>query len=63
MNLSDAWEAAESTLSTGINKLLGTQARELKLVTNFCSVRGRQGEEALGLSLSLAPLEMGLGGE
>lgn len=63
MNLRDACEAAESTLSTGINKLLGTRARELKLVINFCSVRGRQGEEALGLSLPFAPLGMGLEGE
>lgn len=63
VNLSDACEAAESTLSTGINKLLGTRAGELKLVINFCSMRGRQGEKALGLSLPLAPLETGLEGE
>lgn len=63
VNLSDAYEAAESTLSTGINKLLGTRAQELKLIINFCSMRGRQEEEALGLSLPLAPLEMGPEGE
>lgn len=63
MNLSDACEAAESTLSTGINKLLGARAQELKLVINFCSMRGRQGEEASGLSLPLAPLETGLEGD
>lgn len=63
MNLSDAYEAAESTLSTGINKLLGAQARELKLAINSCSTRGRQGEEASGRSLPLAPLETGLEGE
>lgn len=63
VNLSDAYEAAESTLSTGINKLLGTRAQELKLIINFCSMRGRREEEALGLSLPLAPLEMGPEGE
>lgn len=57
VNLSDACEAAESTLSTGINKPLGTQTRELNLGINFCSMRGRQGEVASGLSLLLAPLE------
>lgn len=57
VNLSDACEAAESTLSTGINKPLGTQTQELNLGINFCSMRGRQGEVASGLSLLLAPLE------
>lgn len=54
--------AAESTLRTGINKLLGGRSQELKLVINFCSSRSRQVEEASGLSLPFGPLEMGLEG-
>lgn len=43
MNWSDGCKAAESTLSRGINKLLGGWSQEPKLVINFCSSRGRRG--------------------
>lgn len=62
MNLSNGCKAAEPTLSTSINRLLGGWSQEPKLVINFCSSRGRQVEEASGLSLPLGPLEMGLEG-
>lgn len=60
--LSNGCKAAESTLSTGINKLLGGRSQEPELVINICSSRGRRVKGVSLLSLPVGPLEMGLGG-